>query len=163
MRRTDILTILRLPILNMDFLYISCSLILFIRVLRFCSYSSCIHFVRFIHNILFLGVLKKLLFLSFVFLWPHPRHMEIFRLGVESELQLQACTTRSTQQCWIRAMSETYTMAHGKAWSLTHWARPWLESVSLWILVRFVNHWAVTGTPWFCVFNFNFYLFTVSI
>ena len=54
-----------------------------------------------------------LLFL--VFLGPHPQHMEVPRLGVESELQLPAYTTatagwdlsricklhHSSQQCWI--------------------------------------------------------------
>ena len=29
----------------------------------------------------------------FFFLGPHPRHMEVPRLGVEKELQLPACTT----------------------------------------------------------------------
>ena len=32
-------------------------------------------------------------FLSFVFLGPHPRHREVPRLGVQSELQLPAYTT----------------------------------------------------------------------
>ena len=53
--------------------------------------------------------------LSFVFLGTHPRHMEIPKLGVESELQLPAFATatatpdpshicnlhRSSWQCWI--------------------------------------------------------------
>ena len=53
--------------------------------------------------------------LLFFFLWPHLQHMEVPRLGVESELQLLACTTAtatqdlshicglscSLQQCWI--------------------------------------------------------------
>ena len=30
--------------------------------------------------------------------------------------------------------------------SLTHWARPRIEPASSWILVRFVTHWATTGT-----------------
>ena len=33
------------------------------------------------------------LFLSFVFLGPHPRHIEVPRLGVQSELLLPAYTT----------------------------------------------------------------------
>ena len=51
----------------------------------------------------------------FVFLGPYPRHMEVPRLGNESELQLSACITatttqdpscicdlhRSSWQCWI--------------------------------------------------------------
>ena len=31
--------------------------------------------------------------------------------------------------------------------SLTHWARPGIEPLSSWMLVRFVNCWATTGTP----------------
>ena len=33
--------------------------------------------------------------------------------------------------------------------SLTHWPRPGIEPASSWILVRFVNHWAMTGTSGF--------------
>ena len=56
-----------------------------------------------------------LFFCLFVFLGPHPRHMEVPRLGVESELQLPAYATatampdlscvcdlhHSSWQCWI--------------------------------------------------------------
>ena len=42
----------------------------------------------------------------------------------------------------------TYTTAHGNAGSLTHWARPRIKPTSSWILVRFVNHWAMMGTPY---------------
>ena len=52
-------------------------------------------------------------FFFFGFLEPHPRHVGIPRLGVESELQLP-----SWQQ-QIRAMSVTYITAHGNAGSLT--------------------------------------------
>ena len=34
----------------------------------------------------------------FVFLGLHPRHMEVPRLGVELELQLQACTAATAMQ-----------------------------------------------------------------
>ena len=44
-------------------------------------------------------------------------------------------------------MSATYTTAHGKAWSLTHWVRPGIGPASSWILIWFVNHWAMTATP----------------
>ena len=47
------------------------------------------------------------------FLGPNPQHMEVPRLGVDSELQLPAYTTAT-------AMSETYTTAHSSAVSLTH-------------------------------------------
>ena len=54
-------------------------------------------------------------FSAFCFLGPYPRHMEVSRLGLESELQLPATATatamqdlshicslyHSSQQCWI--------------------------------------------------------------
>ena len=57
--------------------------------------------------------------------------------------------TPEPQQCqiWIRAASVNYTTAHGNAGSPTHWARrPGIEPATSWLLVRFVNHWAMTGT-----------------
>ena len=56
------------------------------------------------------------------FLGPHPRHMEVPRLGVESELQLPA-----------------YNTAHGNVGSLTHWVGPRIEPASSWMLVRLVT------------------------
>ena len=35
----------------------------------------------------------------------------------------------------------------GNTGSLTQWARPGIEPSTSWFLVRFVNHWATTGTP----------------
>ena len=80
-------------------------------------------------------------FLSFVFLGPHSWHMEVHRLGVESELQLLACTTATATRIW--AASATYTTAQQ-----CHWVRPGVEPVSSWVLVGFINHWARKGTPW---------------
>ena len=51
------------------------------------------------------------------------------------------------QQRWMWASSVTYTTAHGNTRSLTHWARPGIEPATLRFLVRFVHHWATTGTP----------------
>ena len=51
------------------------------------------------------------------------------------------------QQRRIRAVSPTYTTAHGKAGSLTHWARTETEPATSGFLVGFVNHCATTGTP----------------
>ena len=70
------------------------------------------------------------LFCLFVFLGPHSWHMEVPRLGVKLELQLPA-----------------YATAHSNAGSLTHWARPGIKPVSLWILVGLLNGWATMGTP----------------
>ena len=33
---------------------------------------------------------------------------------------------------------------------LAHWVRPGIEAASLWMLVRFINHWAMTGT-WYTI------------
>ena len=53
-----------------------------------------------------------------VILGPHQWHMEVPRLGVESELHLLAYTTATTTQDLSRI--STYTTAHGNARSLTH-------------------------------------------
>ena len=53
------------------------------------------------------------------------------------------------QQRTIWAMSVTYTIAHANTGSLTHWARPGIEPVSSWMLVGFLSHWAMMGTPIF--------------
>ena len=68
----------------------------------------------------------------FPFFWGlHSWCMEVPGLAVKSELQ--------PEQHWIQATSETYTIAHGNARSLTHWARPGIEPKSSGILVRFVS------------------------
>ena len=62
----------------------------------------------------------------------------------------QSCRCRPTpepQQRGIPDMSATYTIAYGNAGSITHWARSGIEPKTSWFLVRFVNHWATTGTP----------------
>ena len=48
------------------------------------------------------------LFVYFLILGLHPEHMEVQRLGVNSELQVKV------------AASVTYTMAHSNTGSLTH-------------------------------------------
>ena len=54
-----------------------------------------------------LGTISIYLFI-FVFLGPHPQHMEIPRLGVESELQLPAYTTTPA----TRDLSLVYSLHH---------------------------------------------------
>ena len=39
----------------------------------------------------------------------------------------------------IRAVSVTYTTAHGNTRSITHWVRPGIEPASSWILVGFIS------------------------
>ena len=53
-----------------------------------------------------------------------------------------SCTcwpTPQPQQYRIWVMPVTYIMAHSNARSFTHWARPEIESLSSWILVRFID------------------------
>ena len=53
--------------------------------------------------------------------------------------------------------SLTYTAAaHSNTGSLTHWAKPGILPASSWILVGFVNRWAMKGTP-------RTYLYTLKI
>ena len=46
----------------------------------------------------------------------------------------------------IRAVETSLYCSHSNAWSLTKWARPGIKPKSSWILVGFVNCWAMTGT-----------------
>ena len=62
--------------------------------------------------------------------------MEVPRPGGKSELQLPAYP--QPQQCRIGAASATCTTAPNTRW-MTHWARPGIKPVSLWILVGFVS------------------------
>ena len=77
-----------------------------------------------------------ILFISF--LGPRPRHVDVPRLGVESELQPPAYT-RATATPDLHPASATYTTAHGNAGSVIHWARPGIELSSSWVLVRFIT------------------------
>ena len=51
------------------------------------------------------------------------------------------------QQRGIWAASVTYPAASSNAGSLTQWPRPGIKPTTSWILVRFLIHWATTGTP----------------
>ena len=73
------------------------------------------------------------------FLGLHLQHVEVPRLGVESEL--------AGLPHKIQAASATHTTAHGNAGSLTRWARPGIRPTSSQTLVRFINHRAMRGTP----------------
>ena len=86
------------------------------------------------------------LFMSFCYFWGHSRSIWRFP-GQWSNRSCSHQPMPQPQQLGIRASSATYTIAHGNAGSLTHWARPGLEPETAWFLVGFVNHWATMGTP----------------
>jgi len=57
-------------------------------------------------------------FVVVVFLGPHPRHMEVPRVGVESELQPLAYITATAM--WDLSHIYELTTAYGNTRSLTH-------------------------------------------
>ena len=93
-----------------------------------------------IPKVFFLMLISFLFFLFFFcFSGLHPLHMEVPRLGVKLDLQLLA-----------------YNTANGNTGSLTHWARPWIETASSWILVSFITCWVAMGTTYVNFFNCDF-------
>ena len=71
--------------------------------------------------------------------------MEVSRPEVESELQLPAYATATVMPDPSCIRNLYYSC--GNTRSLTYWARPEIKPASSWILVRFLTHWATTGTP----------------
>ena len=63
--------------------------------------------------------------------------------GYGSNWSYNCWPTPQPQQCRIRVPSLTYTTAHGNTGSLTHCARPGIESATSWFLVGFVS-----AAPW---------------
>ena len=76
-------------------------------------------------------------FFFFCLFRPHPRHMEVPRLGLNGSYSFQPAPQAQHHQ--IQATSATCFIAHGNAGSLTHWVIPGMEPVSLWMLIRFVS------------------------
>jgi len=73
--------------------------------------------------------------------------------GEESNQSCSHWPTPQPQQRQIRAMSATYTTAHGNAQSLTHLVRPGIEPVTSWILAIFIS----TEPRWELSFFFFFW------
>ena len=67
------------------------------------------------------------------------------------------------QQRQIWATSATYTAVNGNARSLTHRVKPGIKPASSWILVWFINHWAMTGTPKTLVDTFSWHIMIISV
>ena len=101
----------------------------------------------------YFGTLKAFLFFFsfffffFVFLGPYSRHMEVPRLGVESELQLLAYATATVTHdlsgvCDLHhsnGLSGVCDLHHSNARSLSRHARPEIKPATLWILVGFAT------------------------
>ena len=66
------------------------------------------------------------------FLGPHPRHMEVPRLGFKLELRHNHSNLGSELHLW------PYTTAHGNTGPETQWARPGIKPTSSWIHAGFV-------------------------
>ena len=99
----------------------------------------------FIHIFIFCSQVNLFFFFFFVFLGPHLWHMEVPRLGVESELQLLTYTTAIAMPD-PSCICELHCSLRQSGF-LTHWARPGVEPASSWILVRFLTRWATVGIP----------------
>ena len=83
------------------------------------------------------GFFLFVLFFS-VFSGLHQRHREVPRVGVESELQPPLAYTTATATPDPSHICNLHT-AHGNTGSFTHWARPGIEPVFSWMLVRFIS------------------------
>ena len=80
----------------------------------------------------------------FFFFQTHSWHVEIPRLGVQSELQLLVyATTTATQD-----LSHVYYLHHSlqPCWILNSLSKA-RDRTCVLMLVRFINHWATTETP----------------
>ena len=78
-------------------------------------------------------------FFIFCFLGPHSQHMEVPRLGVESELQLQSYTIAIAMPDLSRVFDLHHSSQQCSILNPTHWARPGIEHRSSWFIVRFVS------------------------
>ena len=90
--------------------------------------------------------LSFFLILSFVFWGPHPWHMEVPRPGLNGRCRCQP-TSQPQKRRIQEATSATYTTTHSNAGSSIHRVRLGFEPASSWIIVGFINYWAMTGTP----------------
>ena len=95
-----------------------------------------------------------------IFLGLQMQHIEDPRLGVESVLQLLTYTTTQQYQPDLSPICDLHcSFLVATPDPLTHWARPGIKPVSLWIPVRFFTCWATMGTPYRYAFKYSFFIF----
>ena len=80
-------------------------------------------------------------------LWWVMDHMEVFRLGVELELQLPPKPWPWQHGIQISPASVPSVSVYGNDRSLTHLARPGIEPASSRRLCGFLTSWATMGNP----------------
>ena len=106
------------------------------------AWAACFCFVLFFLSFFYFFIFY---FLFFVLLGPHLWHMEITRLGDESEsepcLHHSHSNARSEPHLW--STPQLVAMLD----PLTHWASPGIKPTPSWILVGFLTCWDTTGTP----------------
>ena len=86
---------------------------------------------------IYVSFMDYIFFFFFVFLGPHPRHMEIPRLGVTLELQLPAYTT-ATSTPDLRHVCDLHHSSRQR-WILNPLSKARIEPASSWIPVTFVS------------------------
>ena len=89
--------------------------------------------LRIIFPILIHSFFKLFFFFGFLGL----RHMEVPRLGVESELHLPSYATATATRDLSRVCDLHHSSSNAR--SLTHWVRPGIEPATSRILVRFIS------------------------
>ena len=85
------------------------------------------------------------LFFFPLFLGPHPWHLEVPRLGVESELCLPAYATATAT--WDSSHVCNLLHSSQECWILKLLSEARIKLACSWILVGFVNCWATKGSP----------------
>ena len=88
-----------------------------------------------------------------VFLGPHLHHMEVPKLGVESELQLLAHATDTA--VWDPSCVCDPNHSSQQHWILNPLSRARDQTCVLTDTSRVCHHWATTETSYSCVFNEN--------
>ena len=79
------------------------------------------------------NVIQKLLFLLLFLIWPYLLYMEVPRPGVKLANWICSCQSHNNARLEPHLGPMTYVAACSNAGSLTHWARPGIKPVSLWI------------------------------
>ena len=91
------------------------------------------------------------LFVCLFFVLKRPKRAVPAARGKFPDLESnQSCSCQpmpQPQQCQIQARLWPTPQLPATLDPLTHWARPGIEPLSSWILVRFVNRWTTMGTP----------------